>query len=551
MLPVIPTFLRTTAFAATLALASCVAPIGYSEKPCEIPPGEYNVSPLDAALRELVAGKAATDPRIAAGHFVECAHLAGDKALEGESGGIALYNHAVGRLVEELQDAKSLPWGSSITIGSGTTARTLRGKLEPGAPSVTREFRTVDNLTFKGKYSKIHAKRPGVGAALIAISPPNPDFRKTLEPTQMSVALTAVLRLEGSRGATLELLDPLEVDKISIAGRNPPLAADFSAPISLTMAVVRPDKLGLIRLLNPQKYSDTARLMRLQKYDKHRIPVLMVHGLQDTPATWAPMYHSLMQDPEIRKNYQFWVFSYPSGYPYPYSASLLRKELDSINRAFPDHKDIVIVGHSMGGITSRLICTDAEDKIWRGLFGKGPDEMKITGASSQILRDSLIFHHRTDIDRAIFIAAPHRGSELASSWIGRFGSRLVRMPTFLTDARNAVASVVTADSASLVLDRAPNSIDTLSPNNAFVREVNKLPVAPGIPYHSIIGDRGKGGNLDKTSPASNDSFVPYWSSHLDGAASEKVIPSNHSAHQHPEGIAETRRILRLHAGLKP
>jgi pimeloyl-ACP methyl ester carboxylesterase len=541
--------LRPAAIAAAMTLVSCVAPISYKEVVCATPPGEYTVSPLDAALRELEAGKAAADPMLAAGHFVECAHLAGDQALAGEPGGLALYNHAVGRLVETLGKTDSLPWGRSITIGSGPTARTLQGRLEPGAPSAARTYRTVDNLAFKGKYAAIHAKRPGVGAALIAASPPNPDYRRTLEPVQMSVSLTAVLRSEGPRRAVLELHDPLEVEKIRIAGRNPTLAADYSAPIALTMAVARPDKLGLIRLLNPQKYSDTARLMRLQKYDKDRIPVLMVHGLQDTPATWAPLYHSLMQDPQIREKYQFWVFSYPSGYPYPYSASLLRKELDRVNTAFPGHKDIVLIGHSMGGITSRLICTDAGDRIWRGIFNKGPDEMNISGASSQLLRDSLLFRHRHDIDRAIFIAAPHRGSELASNWVGRLGSRLVRMPTFLTDARNAVASVMTADAASLQLDRAPNSIDTLSPDNRFVREVNKLPVAPSITYHSIMGDRGKGGKLDGTKPASTDGFVPYWSSHLNGAASEKIIPSNHSAHQHPEGIAEVRRILRLHAGL--
>jgi pimeloyl-ACP methyl ester carboxylesterase len=551
MHPTIPRSLRAATLLATLAFASCVAPISYKEVVSVTPPGEYTVSPLDAALRELEAGKAARDPMIAAGHFVECAHLAGEKALEGEPGGLALYNHAVGRLVEELKGADALPWGRSITVGSGPSARTLHGKLEPGAPSVAREYRSVDNLTFKGKYAAIHARRPGVGAPLVAISPPDPKFRDTLAPAQQFAALTAILRVGHSGAATLELHDPLEVEKLAIAGRKPPLAADFSAPVALTMAIARPDKLGLIRLLNPQKYSDTARLMRLQKYDKERIPVLMVHGLQDTPATWAPMYHSLMQDPEIRKKYQFWVFSYPSGYPYPYSAMLLRKELDRVNRVFPGHKDIVIMGHSMGGITSRLICTDAGDRIWRGLFKKGPGEMNISGSSSQILRDSIIFHHRADIDRAIFIAAPHRGSELASNWVGRLGSRLVRMPTFLTDARNAVASVMTADAASLQLDRAPNSIDTLSPNNRFVREVNKLPVAPSIPYHSIMGDRGKGGKLDGTKPASTDGFVPYWSSHLNGAVSEKIIPSNHSAHQHPEGIAEARRILRAHAGLAP
>ena len=248
------------------------------------------------------------------------------------------------------------------------------------------------------------------------------------------------------------------------------------------------------------------------------------------------------QDPVIRKNYQFWVFSYPSGYPYPYSASLLRKELDGVNRAFPDHKEMVIIGHSMGGMISRLMVTDAGDKIWRDMFGKPPAETKIYGSSRQLLEDALVFHQRKEIDTAIFIASPHRGSELSNNFIGRTFSRLVHMPTFLTDARNAFASVLTADAASLKLDRAPNSIDTLSPNNRFVREVNKLPLAPGITYHSIMGDRGKG-----DTPDSSDGVVPYWSSHLNGAASEKIVPSGHSAHENPEGIQEVRRILDEHA----
>jgi hypothetical protein len=112
------------------------------------------------------------------------------------------------------------------------------------------------------------------------------------------------------------------------------------------------------------------------------------------------------------------------------------------------------------------------------------------------------------------------------------------MPTFLTDARNAVASVAIADAASLKLDRAPNSIDTLAPNNRFVREVNKLAIAADVTYHSIMGDRGKG-----NTPDSSDGVVPYWSSHLNGAASEKIFPSGHSAHENPEDITEVRRIL--------
>ncbi len=46
----------------------------------------------------------------------------------------------------------------------------------------------------------------------------------------------------------------------------------------------------------------------------------------------------------------------------------------------------------------------------------------------------------------------------------------------------------------------------------------------------------------------SDGIVPYWSSHMDGAESELVVPSSHSAHQNPQAIAEVKRILKLHHG---
>lgn len=219
---------------------------------------------------------------------------------------------------------------------------------------------------------------------------------------------------------------------------------DFSAPVSIQWSICRPDKLGPVRLINPPKYSDSARLTRLQDYDVRRTPVLLVHGLDSTPATWALMYHHLMQ-----------------------------------------------------------------------------------------------FDNRPEIETAIFMATPHRGSELSTHFVGRLVSRLIRLPAFLTDTRNAIASILTADAASLQLDRAPNSIDTLSPRNRLVREVNNLPLAPEVTCHAIIGDRGK----DDT-PDSSDGVVAYWSPHLRGAASEKIVPSGHAPHRHPEGIEEVSRILK-------
>jgi hypothetical protein len=97
------------------------------------------------------------------------------------------------------------------------------------------------------------------------------------------------------------------------------------------------------------------------------------------------------------------------------------------------------------------------------------------------------------------------------------------------------------------LNRIPNSVDTMSSQNRFVKTINTFPLSTTIPYHSIMGDRGKGGNKDTTKPISSDGLVPYWSSHLDGAKSELIVPSGHSAHQNPQAIEEVKRILLLHS----
>ena len=138
------------------------------------------------------------------------------------------------------------------------------------------------------------------------------------------------------------------------------------------------------------------------------------------------------------------------------------------------------------------------------------------------------------------MSTPHRGSDLARNWIGRIGSMLVKTPVRMLTIGRTIREAMTPDPAALQLKRFPNSVDTLAPNNRFVVAINKIPITPGIPYHTILGDRGRG-----DSPNSSDSVVAYWSSHLEGAASQCIVPSNHSSPLNPEAIAEVHRILKL------
>lgn len=463
-----------------------------------------------------------------------------DRIRRGDSSAIASYNHSVARLVEEIERSGIDPWSGTITCSGDSGSFRLKGLHPAGCRPLEHTLLPTDALEFRGEIAELQSKVDGLGAPLVEVGALDKLGHQKLRDNLPLQNLTALVRFEGNL-ATLELVSPYEVERIQLGRRDYPLAADYGAAIMLGMSKARVDKLGLARLLRPSRYNDTANLNFMQPYDPDRIPVLFVHGLDSTPATFAPMYFNLLRDPEIRKNYQFWVFSYPSGYPYPYSASLLRRELDDVKRSYPNHKNMVIVGHSMGSLISRLMVTDVEDKLWVKAFGHKPENTRFTGASRDVLMKALVFEDRKEIDRAVFYSGPHRGSILATNWVGRTASRLVRMPALVADVRNVALSAATADVAGLAMQNAPNSIGTLSPTNPFVVEINKFPIVQRVPFHSIMGDRGKG-----DTPNSSDGVVAYWSSHLEGAVSEKIVPSGHGSHENPEGIEEARRILLLH-----
>ncbi len=523
-----------TLLPALLFVASCSAPISVHENDA-VPPAARVTSP--AALER--AAEPGDNALADIGPLLDALRTTGRAIAGGNDDAIPEYNYLTARLVDRLIEAGVRPWDQSLPVSGGSVDYLLRGTEPADLKDPGREFIPTDRLSFTGRYARDTGRTAGIGAPLVTFLGNGKRSEKTI-PYR---TVTAVVRFDGNQ-ATVDLLDPFATQEVSLGGRTLPLSADFNSPVAYILSKDRIDELGLARLINPTRYDDTARLSAVQPYDPDKIPVLFVHGLQDTPASFAPMYFELMDDPAIRDTYQFWAFSYPSGYPYPMPAAILRDELDRMRELHPDHKDIVIIGHSMGGLISRLMVTDVGDGIWVKFFGKAPAESGLSGESRELLEDALLFDARRDISRAIFISAPHRGSELATNIIGWIGIKLVRFPATLANVRDSFISALSLDASGMQLDRFPSSIDTLSPSNRFVKAINEYPIRPDIPYHSIMGDRGKG-----DTPDSSDGVVAYWSSHLDGAVSEKIVPSNHSAHQNPAGIEEVRRILHLHAGL--
>jgi pimeloyl-ACP methyl ester carboxylesterase len=511
-------------------------------KPARLPAVLRVEEPLDASAKYLVAAEH-EESLAALGHDLLAAKISYEvleRQPKNESAR-SIYNFAVARVVQDVDRTDIQPWRRPIAVSTeqGTYTLVTPKPVDAEHDPSRYDLLPTDTLKIGGKFFKTYSTVSGIGAPIAVVGrTETPRFRQQYKFRRVYAPITAIVRFSGRR-ADLEFIDPLNTEKITVNKQSLPLAADFHAPTALLIARERPERLGLSRVLNPAAYADTAMLCRLQQFDPARTPVVFVHGLQETGASWAPMIDSLRDDPWIRKHYQFWFFSYPSGYPYPYAAALFRRDLDGVKRALPNHKRIVLIGHSMGGLICRLMITDAGDKIWRAFFATPPAKTPLASDTRKALEEALVFNHRPDVQRVIFISTPHRGSKLATGWIGRIGAALVRTPRLFTSIYAESKPLLIADPAVRPLNRMPNSVDTLEPNDRFVEAVNKLPIARGIPYHSIMGDRGRADTLN-----SSDGVVPYWSSHLAGAQSELIVNSDHGAQYNPQAIREVERILK-------
>jgi pimeloyl-ACP methyl ester carboxylesterase len=538
--------IRLIATATCLAFfAGCAQIAVVSEKrPAPLPPGSgadrVATQTIDRALPE-----ERKQPMVALGAFVAAARESLRQLDRNPADAEArrAYNFAVARIFTAVRDAKLDPWTRPMPVGAnGEFTLTWKRDPRPEWNLALYDLIPVDELSYKGTYVKDHVTKDGIGAPLVAKRELTAQQASALfTPPYIYYSVTATAQFEGSR-CVISINDPLASESVRIDGHSYPLAANFTASYAMLLAREKPQKLGFARLLRPQEYASTARVARLEPYNPNKTVVLVIHGLMDTPVTWVPMVNDLRGDPDFRRNYQVWFFSYPSGYPYPYSAVILRQELDAIEKKFPLRKPMVVIGHSMGGCITRTLITDTGTKLWIDAFGHPPDETKMPADSKRLLEEAIIFKHRREIGRVVFMSTPHRGANLATNWIGRIGSMLVRTPTKLLTIGRTLRESLTTDPAALQLKGVPNSVDTMAPNNRFVMGINTIPITKGIPYHSIIGDRGRG-----DTPNSSDGVVAYWSSHLDGARSEFIAPCDHGSPKNPQAIAEVHRILQLNA----
>jgi len=406
-----------------------------------------------------------------------------------------------------------------------------------------------------------HYRQHGLGAALSGVRENQGavPVEAYYPPEGMIFPVSAVLHFDplGEGQAQLEkrahlaLYNPLLTPVATCCELRVPLEADFTTPYALLLARTDFQFYRAQGLLDIEHASERMGVYMLQPYDPDKIPLLMVHGLLSSPLAWMEASNDITGDPKLREHYQVWHYVYPSGYPFLYSAMLLRRSLEAL-RATVDpggehdaSHSMVIVAHSMGGLLAKTMVSDSGSALWDATYTVAPHALHGAREEIETYRRIFWFRPKPYVKRVVFIATPHRGSRLASSPIGALGSGLTNLPDLFEELIARVAKAneafLTDSMREVMINGGPTSIRALSPEHPLMPILAALPIHPRVAYHTIIGDRGR-----HDGPDSSDGVVPYGSSHLDGARSELVVPAGHKLYRHPMTILEIKRILRLH-----
>jgi hypothetical protein len=205
---------------------------------------------------------------------------------------------------------------------------------------------------------------------------------------------------------------------------------------------------------------------------------------------------------------------------------------------------MVVIGHSQGGLLTKMAVVDTGDRLWRSLSDTPLEQMKIDAQDRDMLRSYMFIQPLPFVKRVVFIATPHRGSFLAKDWVGSLFRRIASLPlNVIKGARSFVAMERRLKLPIQLKGRLPTSIDSMSPSNPLLLELADTPIVPGVTAHSIIAIKD-----DVNNKEGNDGVVEYRSAHLPGVASEFIVKSEHSCQQNPLTIEEVRRILVEHQG---
>ena len=385
-----------------------------------------------------------------------------------------------------------------------------------------------------------------------------------------------------SHQTNIYLFNPYQHQYIDILGKNYPLAANFSAGYSQWLDENHLSQAGIANMLKKQDMM-LPELFMLEPYSPNKKVVIMVHGLASSPATWLNLTNNLLADPVLRQHYQVWQIFYATNLPMLENRYQIQSLIEAAyhfsdpDGKNPASKNSVLIGHSMGGVISRMMVSndnllgklDTLNISSNSTNNNHPSQTTIEQAQKLLkqnyhieLNNRFVLQSLPQVDTAVFISSPFRGTDYAERWFTLLARRIIRLPISLT--KNIVTMAGSDDEKTLKHDNfaalyLQNGASQLSDRSAFMQLTADIEIDKNVYYYNIMGNHAKKSSnptnqdinslttLEKMRMTNlSDGIVPYKSSHLDGAVREIILKGNHSLHENPQTVKELRKILHEH-----
>lgn len=462
---------------------------------------------------------------------------------------VALYNRALARGLAPAGDTNGVVAlaGGTRNLPPGPVTIGFDHKEFPFPMENYERFLSADEFLVQGL--RVRNLQSGVGATLIGVGKTTNSVRLTPR-----VPATVLLRTAGNvkewgtggLSASLDLYAGYNSAQVDFGSQSAPLRTDTTAPLAHALNQNFVWKVGMQQFFSA-KQEIKNDVYPTQPYQAGRIPVVFVHGTFSSPVWWAEMWNTLRADPVLRERCQFWYYIYNSGNSIAFSAATFRDSLTNIVHRFdPEGKDpalrqMVIIGHSQGGLLCKMAVTDPGDKLWQAITDKNLDDLKLTPEQKAKIERNVFFSSLPFVTRVVFIATPHRGSYMATSFVRKLAARFMSLPGDLINFRQSIAGVMEQLKLPPEMRAVPTSLDSMSPNNKVLLALAAVPPVPRVTAHTIAAIKGS-----DQPPAGGDGVVKYISAHVPYVESELVVRSSHSCQGKPVTIEEVRRILLEH-----
>jgi len=446
-----------------------------------------------------------------------------------------------------------------LNLPYGAVSMTATRPGFPWSEAQFHEFVSADEYTVRGLSPR--ERVAGLGMPLIGI-PDRAAFGSnwpSYYQPGIKVPASAFLRVDGTvcdmtstrLKASLELYSGYNVREVKIGKETVPLETDLTTPIAYGLQSSIQWKARMAQFFTGNELMKSGVYLT-HPYEPGKIPVVFVYGTGGSPSDWAGAFNILSADPTISSHFQFWFLVYNTGNPIAYSGWLLRDGLNRVvHQLDPDGKDaalrdMVVVGHSQGGLVTKLTAVDADNKFWPLISDKPIDQLSLKPPEKALLSNMLLFEHSPYVKRVILACAPNLGSILVNNFIQTLAQHLISMPSSLAQLGTALATLNLGGSQGAALKelggKVPTSVANMNPDNPFLLALHSLPLADDIKGDTIIGICTPGPVED-----GNDGVVAYKSAYLPGMESQNIVHCGHGeVPADPQAVDDIRRILLMH-----